>query len=111
MICFMVVLGLVTSPLLIATPTHADKLSEAIAKTPRGTEKGQIDPKAEPGFLGIPGAPSANYIVGLLWAIWVGWIFSTLGSTSTLSFSLATSSTRAKELPSPNIITPAGHEL
>ena len=80
MICFMVVLGLVTSPLLIATPTYADKLSDAIAKTPRGTEKGQIDPKAEPGFLGIPGAPSANYIVGLLWAIWVGWIFSTVGA-------------------------------
>jgi uncharacterized membrane protein YfcA len=34
----------------------------------------------EPGYLGIPGAPDPNVIVGLLWAIWVGWIFSTVGA-------------------------------
>jgi len=58
----------------------ADKLAEAIAKAPAGTEEGQIDPNAQPGFLGIPGAPKINLIVGLLWAIWVGWVFSTVGA-------------------------------
>ena len=33
-----------------------------------------------PGYLGIPGAKDPNLIVGLLWAIWVGWIFSTVGA-------------------------------
>ena len=32
------------------------------------------------GYLGIPGAPKPNVIIGLLWAIWVGWIFSTVGA-------------------------------
>jgi len=39
-----------------------------------------IKPGEEPGYLGVPGAPSPNVIVGLLWAIWVGWIFSTVGA-------------------------------
>jgi uncharacterized membrane protein YfcA len=55
-------------------------LEEAIAQTPTGTEKGQIDPTAAPGFLGIPGAPQPSLIIGFLWAIWVGWIFSTVGA-------------------------------
>ena len=80
-VCLMVILGLAAaSPLLAATPDKADPLAAAIAKTPKGTEKGQIDPEAKPGFLGIPGAPSVNYVVGFLWAIWVGWIFSTVGA-------------------------------
>jgi hypothetical protein len=58
----------------------AASLEEAIAATPQGTEAGQIDPNAKPGFLGIPGAPQPNMIVGFLWAIWVGWIFSTVGA-------------------------------
>jgi hypothetical protein len=61
----------------MATPASADKLSEAISQA-IGEEK--IDQKAEPGFLGIPGAPGVNYIIGFLWAIWVGWIFSTVGA-------------------------------
>ena len=32
------------------------------------------------GYLGILGAPYTSYIWGLLWAIWVGWIFSTVGA-------------------------------
>ncbi len=31
----------------------ADNLADAISKTPQGTEKGMIDPNAEPGFLNI----------------------------------------------------------
>ena len=70
------------SPILAAAPAHAgsDRLAEAIAQTPQGTGKGEIDPKAEPGFLGIPGAPSPSLLIGFLWAIWVGWIFSTVGA-------------------------------
>ncbi|MBU0986692.1 MAG: sulfite exporter TauE/SafE family protein [Proteobacteria bacterium] len=70
------------SPLIVAAPAHAgsDRLAEAIAKTPQGTGKGEIDPKAKTGWLGIPGAPSPNLIIGFFWAIWVGWIFSTVGA-------------------------------
>ncbi len=67
-------------PMMAATPTHAAGLEEAIAKLPQGTGPGQVDPNAAPGFLGIPGAPKINPIVGFLWAIWVGWIFSTVGA-------------------------------
>ena len=67
-------------PFITVNHVFADNLSDAIAKTPEGSEKGQIDPEAKPGFLGIPGAPSINMIIGLVWAIWVGWIFSTVGA-------------------------------
>lgn len=67
-------------PFVATSDVFADKLSDAIAKAPQGSDKGQIDPAAEPGFLGIPGAPSINMIIGLIWAIWVGWIFSTVGA-------------------------------
>jgi hypothetical protein len=59
----------------LATP-----LEDAIAKAPQGTEKGQIDPGAAKGYLGIPGAPSPNLILALFWGLWVGWIFSTVGA-------------------------------
>jgi uncharacterized membrane protein YfcA len=62
------------------TAAHAMTLEEAIAKAPQGTETGQIDPKAAAGFLGISGAPDVSLIIGFLWAIWVGWIFSTVGA-------------------------------
>ncbi|NQU64328.1 MAG: sulfite exporter TauE/SafE family protein, partial [SAR324 cluster bacterium] len=56
------------------------KIGEAIAKTPAGASIGQIDVKAPEGFAGIPGAPKINYLFAFLWAIWVGWIFSTIGA-------------------------------
>ncbi|WP_022660331.1 sulfite exporter TauE/SafE family protein [Paucidesulfovibrio longus] len=34
----------------------------------------------EAGYLGIPGGPQLQWWWGLLWAIWVGWIFSTVGA-------------------------------
>jgi uncharacterized membrane protein YfcA len=84
MICVVAVLVLIAVPLFLTTQASAgdlpEKLADAIAQTPQGTEEGQINPQAEPGYLGIPGAPSVNFIVGLLWAIWVGWIFSTVGA-------------------------------
>jgi uncharacterized membrane protein YfcA len=78
--CSLLLLFTVAIPLIGPGDAFADKLSDAIAKAPQGTDKGQIDPNGAPGFLGIPGGPDINLIVGLLWAIWVGWIFSTVGA-------------------------------
>lgn len=56
------------------------KLGEAIKAVPLGEGKGKIDPNAPRGFLGIPGAPKVNPVLAFLWAIWVGWIFTTVGA-------------------------------
>lgn len=64
----------------VSEPVHAATLEEAIAATPTGSEKGQIDAAAEKGYLDIPGAPKPFLLWGLLWAIWVGWIFSSVGA-------------------------------
>lgn len=75
------IFSIVAVPVFLTTGNAvAASLEEAIAKAPQGTEKGQIDPNAKPGYLGIPGAPQLNPIIGFLWAIWVGWIFSTVGA-------------------------------
>ena len=76
----LVLASAVSVALIMADNAYADKLADAIASAPQGTEKGQIDPQAAPGFLGIPGGPDISLIVGFLWAIWVGWIFSTVGA-------------------------------
>ena len=65
---------------VFASSSCAEKLADAIAKTPQGAAKGMISSNAEPGFLGIPGAPEVNLLWAFLWAIWVGWIFSTVGA-------------------------------
>lgn len=65
---------------VLSTPADAGPLDDAIAKTPQGTGKGQINPKAEPGFMGIPGAPRVFWLWGILWGVWVGWIFSSVGA-------------------------------
>ncbi len=54
-----------------------DKMAEKTKAAIEGGKKARGD---RLGFLGIPGAPSPAFIVGLLWAIWVGWIFSTVGA-------------------------------
>jgi uncharacterized protein len=56
------------------------KLGEAVAKTPAGKGKGQIDVNAPRGAFGIPGAPDISYVLAIFWAVWVGWIFSTVGA-------------------------------
>jgi uncharacterized membrane protein YfcA len=76
-VCIMVIIGLVALPLLMETPAFADKLSDTIQQA---IGDGKIDQKAEPGYLSIPGAPRLNLWIGLVWAIWVGWIFSTVGA-------------------------------
>jgi uncharacterized membrane protein YfcA len=64
----------------VAPGAKMSKLEEAIAKTPQGKGKGQIDPSAPKGFMGIPGAPSHFWLFYILWGIWVGWIFSSVGA-------------------------------
>jgi uncharacterized membrane protein YfcA len=71
---------LIAAPLMFSDIAVADVLSEAISKAPVGTEKGHIDPEGEPGYLGIPGGLQVNLVLGFLWAVWVGWIFSTVGA-------------------------------
>ena len=69
------------APLMLMHGTAcAGSLEDAIAKAPKGTEKGQVDPNAAPGYLGIPGGKHVNLVVAFLWAIWVGWVFSTVGA-------------------------------
>lgn len=75
-----IVAAAIAATLVTAFPAEAGKLEDAIAKTPQGVGKGMIDPKAAPGFMGIPGAPTPFWFYGILWGIWVGWIFSTVGA-------------------------------
>jgi len=56
------------------------KLGAAISKAPAGEGKGEINVNAPKGAFGIPGAPRINYVLAILWAVWVGWIFSTVGA-------------------------------
>jgi uncharacterized membrane protein YfcA len=70
----------VVATLALAEPSWAGKLEEAIAKTPQGTGPGMIDPSGKPGFMGIPGAPHYFWLFYILWGIWVGWIFSSVGA-------------------------------
>lgn len=67
-------------PMVTPDLAGAGPLEDAIAKAPQGTGKGQIDPKAEPGYLGIPGGIKVNPILAFFWAVWVGWVFSTVGA-------------------------------
>ena len=70
----------VAAGLLASSPCLADKLADAIAQTPKGAGPGQINPDAPAGFLGIPGSPNPFWFWGILWGVWVGWIFSTVGA-------------------------------
>ncbi len=69
----------------LTSPGMPGKMKQAIASSLKddtfaAKTKEVIKSGQEPGYLGIPGAPDPNIIVGLLWAIWVGWIFSTVGA-------------------------------
>jgi hypothetical protein len=68
---------MLVTPLLAVNAVEAADLQAAINTA---AENGKLDLKAPPGFLGIPGAPSPSLVVGFFWAIWVGWIFSTVGA-------------------------------
>ena len=77
---FVVALAAVAILFVTLGDAHAQKLAEFIAKAPVGDGPGMIDPSKPAGFLGIPGGVTINPIVALLWAVWVGWIFSTVGA-------------------------------
>lgn len=77
---FVVALAAVAILFVTLGDAHAQKLAEFIAKAPVGDGPGMIDPSKPAGFLGIPGGVVVNPIVALLWAVWVGWIFSTVGA-------------------------------
>ncbi|MFP3928583.1 MAG: sulfite exporter TauE/SafE family protein [Desulfobacteraceae bacterium] len=72
--------GVVVLLVFLSNPAWADRLADAIQSAPPGTGPGEIDPQAESGYLGIPSAPQVNLILGFIWAVWVGWIFSTVGA-------------------------------
>jgi len=86
----LIVLSLVTVAMAqggpdLTTPNMPGKIKQAIQKsladdTHAANTRKVIKPGEEPGFLGIPGAPQTNLLLGLIWAIWVGWIFSTVGA-------------------------------
>ena len=76
----MAVMLVAFAALVLTAPAEAGKLDEAIAKTPAGTGPGQINPEAAKGFMGIPGAPHHFWLLYILWGIWVGWIFSSVGA-------------------------------
>ena len=78
--CSMLLFFTYVAPLILPGDAGAVTLEEAIAQATKGTEKGYINPDAEKGYLGIPGGPKLNPLIGLLWAVWVGWIFSTVGA-------------------------------
>lgn len=78
-------LALAQSGSELTSPGMPDKMKRAIEQSLADTNfadqtKAVVKAGDEPGYLGVPGAPSPNVIVGLLWAIWVGWIFSTVGA-------------------------------
>ncbi len=79
-LCALLVAAAVLLPMMAPAVAHADKLAEAIQKAPQGTDPGHVDPKAAPGYLGIPGGVKVNLILAFVWAIWVGWVFSTVGA-------------------------------
>lgn len=75
LLCLTGLLALAGSEALASNPT----LAEAIAAQVR-TAPSTLDPNAPAGYLGIPGGPSINIWLAFGWAVWVGWIFSTVGA-------------------------------
>lgn len=63
---------------LFAMPAWAnERLASAIAEAQANMPEKVT---GDPGYLGIPGGPQLQWWWGLLWAVWVGWIFSTVGA-------------------------------
>jgi hypothetical protein len=72
--CYAILAMAALGLLALVEPALADRLGDAIQATPADKMQG------EAGYLGIAGAPPINLILGFVWAIWVGWIFSTVGA-------------------------------
>jgi len=65
------------APSLDINTVTNERLKKAITDA---QSSGKLDMSAATGFLGIPGAPNVNMILAFCWAIWVGWIFSSVGA-------------------------------
>lgn len=86
----MIILSFVTLALAgtgeeLTSPEMPDRMKMAIEKSLQdeatAVKTTEVIKAGEtPGFLGIPGAPDPSLLLGFLWAIWVGWIFSTVGA-------------------------------
>ncbi|MCI5221656.1 MAG: sulfite exporter TauE/SafE family protein [Candidatus Electrothrix sp. AR4] len=79
---------LLTALMLLNSPPIFFTDNQAAAQQEQRVEKkinlpeelAKMNPQAEKGFANIPGAPKINLVVAFLWAIWVGWIFTTVGA-------------------------------
>ena len=71
-----------TAPAASTAPAEQQKIKtdRLTAAIEAGIADGKINPADPAGFLGIPGAPNINPIIAFAWAVWVGWIFSTVGA-------------------------------
>ena len=78
-VLFGVVASLLVLTASVALAADGSVLANAIAKQVE-TAPNTINMQAEPGYLGIPGGPKVNMILAFGWALWVGWIFSTVGA-------------------------------
>jgi uncharacterized membrane protein YfcA len=72
------VLGIISLGLIVVGEVFAQSPIEKAVE--QAISKGLIQKDAPKGYLGIPGAPSVNWILAFVWAMWVGWIFSTVGA-------------------------------
>lgn len=73
-------LALIAVGLLFVTNEAAFADEGLVSAIQEATDAGKLVVGAEPGYLGIPGAPQLNLLLGVAWAVWVGWIFSTVGA-------------------------------
>jgi uncharacterized protein len=84
-LCSFVAVAMAQTSAGLTSPGMPDRMKTAIEASLQDPDHAVktlevIKPGEEPGFLGIPGAPDPSLILGLLWGIWVGWIFSTVGA-------------------------------
>jgi uncharacterized membrane protein YfcA len=66
-----------SAPAAVQAKPAASRLEDAIKEA---IDAKKVSPDAKPGLLGIPGGPEVNPVLAVLWAVWVGWIFSTVGA-------------------------------
>ena len=77
LVCLLALASALAPEALAAAQAHP--LADAIAKQVQAAPQ-TLNPDAAPGYLGIPGGPQMNLVLAFGWALWVGWIFSTVGA-------------------------------
>ena len=67
--------------LALVEPSLGGQAGGGYCQDPRGhPAPGMIHPDMAKGFMGIPGAPHHFWLFYILWGVWVGWIFSSVGA-------------------------------